>query len=297
MIDAILGAAPPAAGLAVPPGDDAAVLADGTAVTVDALVEGIHWDHRLSAADVGWKTVAASVSDLAATGARPDWAVLALSLPEPLDDAWVAGFARGLADALARWSIRLVGGDTTRSPVRTVSLTLAGPCVAQPLRRAAARPGDDLWVTGWPGLAGAGWMWAAPPDPALAALRRPDPPLAFALDLARRDVARAAMDLSDGLAADLPRMCAASGAGATVDRDAIPVHPDLAGDPWPAVFGGGDDYQLLFAAPPAARDAVDALAREHGVRAARIGRFHAGSGARLAGGSWPAPAFAHWSSS
>jgi thiamine-monophosphate kinase len=275
-------------------GDDAAVVDHGLAVTVDALVEGVHFDRRLSPEDVGYKTLAVSVSDLAAVGARPSWAVLALALPAS-DPAWVDGFARGLADACARWGVRLVGGDTVRTPgPRTASLTLGGTCVAAPRRRSGARPGDDLWVTGTLGLASAGWRLDAPPAAALAALRRPDPPLAFALDLALDGLATAGMDLSDGLARDLPRLCAASRVGAVVDADALPGDPCLGSDAVDHQLRGGEDFQLLFTAPPGHADALRALAARHGVRLTRVGRIEPGDAPRLAQGSWPTPAWAHF---
>ncbi len=305
MIAAVLGAGgdAPASGLddlIVPPGDDAAVFADGLVVTVDTLVEGVHFDARLSAEDVGYKAVAVSVSDLAAMGASPRWAVLALTLPAQ-DAAWVAGFSAGLHAALRQWGVRLAGGDTTRGPVRVVSLTLGGQVVAAPLTRAGAAPGDVLWVTGTPGLAGVGWMHPSPPAEALAALRRPQPPVDFALDLARAGLATAAMDLSDGLARDLPRLAQASGVRVAVDPGSLPAEPMTPPAVPPAAHQalvGGDDYELLFTAPAAATDAVRALARARGVRVTPIGRCETpdelGPCATLGDMPWPAPAFRHF---
>jgi thiamine-monophosphate kinase len=277
----------------VGPGDDAAVLAGGTAVTVDTLVEGVHWNERLSPADVGFKTLAVSVSDLAAMGATPRWALLALSLPVPLDRAWVEQFAAGFGAACARWEVALVGGDTTRSVgARVVAATVGGESPQAPMRRTGARPGDDLWVTGTLGLAGAGWAWPDPPASALAALRRPDPPLAFARDLPA--LATAAMDLSDGLGQDLPRLCAASGVGARVERAALPAHPDLGPEPWAIQLGGGEDYQLLFSAPPARRTEIVRLALHHGRVATRIGAVTEATAIALDGDAWPATGFRHF---
>lgn len=282
----------------MPPGDDAAVLADGTAITTDALVEGVHFDHRLDAADVGWKVLAVSVSDLAATGARPAWAVLDLCLPGH-DPDWIEAFARGFGEAAHHWGVTLIGGDTTASPgPRFAAVTLGGPCVAAPLQRGGGRPGDDLWVTGIPGLAGAGWSLPHPPAAALAALRRPEPPLAFALALVTDGLATAGMDLSDGLASDLPRLARASGCGARVDPQAMPPHPAL--DALPAAearrcrLAGGDDYELLFTAPPARRDAIVALAGRHGTRVSRIGALLDAPDARPTDGDWPAGSFSHF---
>lgn len=278
-------------------GDDCAVVADGLAITVDSLVEHVHFDTRSSPADVGWKVVAVSVSDLGATRARPEWMVLALSMPDRADrESWVAGLSRGIAEACQRFGVYLVGGDVTAVPAGGpifVSGTFGGRCVDRPRTRSGAVPGDDVWVTGWPGLAGAGWMSADPPAEGLAALRRPVPPLGFALSL---DVASAAMDLSDGLAADLPRLCAASGVGAEIDVDRLPIHPALRSDPDRLRFltVGGDDYELLFTASPANADRIRVLAGDTPVH--RIGRIVAGSGARLVGADWPAPAFAHFAS-
>ncbi|MCB9665615.1 MAG: thiamine-phosphate kinase [Alphaproteobacteria bacterium] len=284
-----LGAAP-----VVDAGDDAAVLSDGTAVTVDTLVEGVHWDDRLAPEDVGFKALAVSVSDLAAMGVPPRWAVLSLALPA-VDAPWVEAFAEGLADACDRWGVRLVGGDTVRTAgPRVVTLTLAGRAGPPPLRRAGARPGDTVWVTGTLGLAGLGWRADRPPPEALAALRRPEPPLAFALELAADGLATAAMDLSDGLARDLPRLCAASGVGAVVRPEALPGHPDLGPDALAHQTRGGEDYQLLFTADPAHRAALLALARAHDLRLTAIGHVTEAHGARLEGRDWPPTAFAHF---
>lgn len=285
---------PSQARVRVDAGDDAAVLADGTAVTVDAMVEGVHWDERLSPADVGWKLLAVSVSDLAAMGAAPGWAVLTLALPNH-DEGWLTAFMQGLAEALAAWSVRLVGGDLVRTPgARMASLTLGGTCVAAPITRAGGLPGDDLWVTGTLGLAGLGWRSAEPPEVALEALRRPTPPLAFALDLARADLVHAAMDLSDGLARDLPRLARASHCGAIVSPSSLPGHEALGEQGWVHQVSGGEDYQLLFAAPPSASAALMALAHRHGVRLTRIGELETGTEVRLSDRAWPPPAFQHF---
>lgn len=279
-------------------GDDAAVLDDGTAWTTDTLVEGVHFDDRLSAEDVGYKALAVSVSDLASMGACPAYALLSLALPAhdaATDNAWLEGFSAGLGQALARWDVHLVGGDTVRTPgPRTVTIALGGPLVAQPLTRAGARPGDRLWVTGIPGLAGAGWRREDPLPDALAALRRPDPPLAFALDLARQGLASAAMDLSDGLGADVPRLASASGVALVLDPAALPDHAALADDPQGHRFAGGDDYQLLFTAPERATPALLALAPRHGVMLHAIGEATDGQGAWLSDHTpWPG-AFSHF---
>ena len=116
--------APPTVAVGI--GDDAALFADGRVVTVDTMVEGVHWDDKLSPGDVGWKLVAVNVSDVGAMGGRPEWALLAMSLPSPLDRLWVNAFAEGLHAACAHWGVALIGGDTSRGPARSLSLTVGG---------------------------------------------------------------------------------------------------------------------------------------------------------------------------
>jgi thiamine-monophosphate kinase len=279
--------------LPVPPGDDAAVLADGLVVTADLLVEGVHFDGRSSAADVGYKAVAVSVSDLAAMGAVPSWMVLTVALGD--DSAFDAGLATGVGEACDRWGVELIGGDTTGTPgPRFVGVTMAGRCPGPAVRRSGGRPGDALVVTGIPGLAARGYSDPDAPPAALAALRRPDPPTAFAV--AAAPLLTAAMDLSDGLAADLPRLCAASGVGAVVHPAALPDHPDLHGGPVPARalrLAGGDDYALLAAVRPADLAALHTLADAHGVRLTVIGALTAGSAVSPDDGPWPVAPFSH----
>lgn len=282
--------------LTVDAGDDAAVIR-GQAVSTDTMVEGTHFDDHLSASDVGYKAIAVSVSDVVAMGGHPEWALLALTLPREIDPAdFVDGLARGVHHACETFGVRLVGGDVTggRGP-RVVTSVVGGPCPA-PVTRAGARPGDDLWVSGTPGLAGAGWMWREAPDAALQALRRPTPRLGFADALA--ELATAAMDLSDGLSADLPRLAAASGVAIHLDLDELPVADALA--PYPpdevrrAQLGGGDDYELLFTAPPTARDALRRRAADVGVRITRVGRVSPGSGVTTSAGPLARGGFAHF---
>jgi thiamine-monophosphate kinase len=173
---------------------------------------------------------------------------------------------------------------------------MGGRCVARPLRRSGAQPGDVLWVTGTPGLAGAGYVLADPPAAALRALRRPRPPLAYALALATAGLPTATMDLSDGLASDLPRLCRASGVGAEVDPRRLPAHPDLLGRPDLLTLqaAAGDDYELLFAASRANTERLRALAAEHQVSVTEIGTICGSGSARLLGAAWPEPPFSHF---
>jgi thiamine-monophosphate kinase len=274
-------------------GDDVAVLPDGTAVGTDLMVEGVHWDDRLSPEDVGWKLVAVNASDLGATGARPAWATLDLALPRPVDGAWVDAFARGLHAGLAAHGVRLVGGDTSRSPgPRFASLTMGGPA-PRPVRRDGARPGDPIWVSGTLGDAAAGFHHGGD---GLAWLRRPHPPVGLGCALADAGLASAMMDLSDGLARDLGRLCAASGCAAQVDASALPASPQVrrAPDRLALQTAFGEDYQLLFTAPATADAAVRAIAEAEGTRVTRIGACVAGEGAHLRAGPWPLPTFSHF---
>ncbi len=272
MIDGLLAAAPGwGVGVQVGPGDDAAVLAGpggDRVVTTDALVEGVHFKRAwLSWGDLAARAVAVNVSDLAAMGAEPT--TLLLSLVGPAE-AFGEAFARGLSGACRRYGLVLVGGNVSRSPGPiVVSVTAEGrvPEDGRPLLRSGARPDDDLWVSGPLGLAALGLRAlqhdrAAEVPRAVEAFLRPRPRLALGQELSRlaaQDRVHAAMDLSDGLAADLPRLCLASGVGAQVRASGIPGPgqvPDWAGEPMDLVLSGGEDYELLVAAPPEARSAL-----------------------------------------
>jgi thiamine-monophosphate kinase len=216
-------------------GDDAALLvpppAEVLALCVDTLVEGVHFPTGLDAADIGWRALAVNLSDLAAMGAKPAWATLALTLPR-LDEAmedWLEAFALGF-DALARQhGVALVGGDTTRGPL-TISVTAAGFVPAgQSLQRSGARVGDLVYVTGWPGDAAAGLellqgkrQCASRADRSIleSRFRRPEPRVAVGQKL--RGLAPACIDVSDGLAQDLGRLAAASGVGARLRVNELP---------------------------------------------------------------------------
>lgn len=265
-------------------GDDAAVLEGGAVWSIDVLVEGVHFDGRLSDDDVGWKAVAVSVSDIVAMGARPRWVLLGLSLPDA-DHERVDRLARGVHAACEAFDVALVGGDTTRAPVAMLSSTVGGTLQGPAWRRSGASPGDDVWVTGPLGAAGAGWSSTDPTDDQLHALRRPFPPLQTAARLRELGVVTAAMDLSDGLATDLTRLCTASGVGARIRADQLPVAPraDLR-----TATRGGEDYQLLFTAAPHARDRLAVLPE-----VSRIGRITDTQAVELDVG-WPAPLFDHF---
>ena len=261
-----LGAARPDVLLGV--GDDAALLVpppnEAVALCVDTLVEGVHFPADLDAADVGWRALAVNLSDLAAMGAKPAWATLALTLPR-LDEAmedWLEAFSSGFGALAKQQGVALVGGDTTRGPL-TITVQAAGFVPAgQALLRSGARAGDLVYVTGWPGDAAAGLellqgkrQSASRADRSTleTRFRRPEPRVAVGQKL--RGLATACIDVSDGLAQDLGRLAAASGVGARVRVSELPrsraLHA-LADDAVAMRFtlGGGDDYELLFTLPP-----------------------------------------------
>ncbi|GHE33359.1 thiamine-phosphate kinase [Vulcaniibacterium thermophilum] len=278
--DVVLGIGDDAALLRVPPGRE-------LAVAMDTLNAGVHFPDGTAAADVGWKALAVNLSDLAAMGAEPAWCTLSLSLPQA-DAAWLDGFLDGFLELAAAHRVALVGGDTTRGPL-SVCVTVHG--LIEPgsaLRRDGARVGDAVWVSGTLGdAAGALRQWqqqGVGVDPALRdRLDRPTPRVA--LGRALRGIAHAAIDVSDGLLADLGHVCTASGLAAEIELDALPCSAALA-----AAFdrntrralqaAGGDDYELCFTAPAEASAAIGALARALALPLARIGRTVEGAGVR-----------------
>jgi thiamine-monophosphate kinase len=279
-------------------GDDCALLAPSAgmelAVSSDLLVEGRHFLSTVPAQALGHKALAVNLSDLAACGASPLACTLMLALPR-VDDTFLHGFADGLFALADAHGIELVGGDTTAGPL-TIGITVIGEVPAgRALRRDAARVGDDLWVSHPPGrgIGDArlalevfrdrvrldGEAFAA----ARAAMERPQPRVA--LGIALRGVAHAAIDLSDGLSGDLGHVLQRSGVGALLQWSALPRSPVLAEQPLAlqreCLLGGGDDYELLFTAPPVARAAVLDAARGTGVAVARIGEVQGEPGLRV----------------
>jgi thiamine-monophosphate kinase len=286
-------------------GDDCALLApaDGAlAVSTDMLVQGRHFFDDVDPAALGHKALAVNLSDLAAIGARPIAFTLALALPSAEAD-WLRAFADGMFALADAHGCELVGGDTTRGPLNVCITVFGDVPPASALRRDRARAGHDVWVSG--ALGAAAWAVAgrlrpdpdaAAPDPAsvAAARRRLDRPQPrVALGLALREVAAAAIDLSDGLVGDLghvlTRSAAAAGGplGATLSWPAVPVDPLLDGlsDGRRLEFAlaGGDDYELLFTAPPAQRAALGAIAAAGGLTLSRIGTIDPQPGLRVVG--------------
>lgn len=277
-------------------GDDCALLqptpGQQLAVSTDMLVEGRHFLSTVDPAALGHKALAVNLSDLAAMGAEPLGFTLALALPQA-DEAWLAGFAHGLFELADAHGCELVGGDTTRGPLNLCITVLGQVPPGQALRRAAAQVGDDIYVSGQLGDArlalevfrGAVALDAAAFGRVRARLERPTPRLA--LGLALRGVAHAAADVSDGLSGDLGHILRASGVGAQLHGEALlsTCSADLRGrGETPALafaLTGGDDYELVFTAPPHRRDAVAQAAAQVGVAVTRIGQIDAAPGLRL----------------
>lgn len=280
------------------PGDDAAMVTDQLAITVDTMVEGVHWDETLAPEDVGWKLVACNASDINAMGGHPLWAVISVALPNPLDRSWVESFSRGLAAAMDTWSIALVGGDTTRSQDgRVLSLTVGGH-VPQPIGRSFAKPNQTVWVSGPLGGPAAAFLLQSSNAQALSSLRRPVPPIGLGEALGKSGHIGAMMDLSDGLARDLSRLCRASGVGAEINPEALPAHPALSGHPngLALMTGFGEEYELLFTADTSHDTAIKTICSNFGRTATPIGRTtnHAEAGAVLKGCEWPPLQFSHF---
>jgi len=275
-------------------GDDCALLevrpGHQLAISTDMLVSGRHFFPDVSPEALGHKALAVNLSDLAAMGAEPRAFTLALALPAA-DPDWLAGLARGMLALADAHGCELIGGDTTRGPLN-LCLTVFGDVPPQSaLRRDAARPGDDIWISGTLGdarlaLGDCRGEWLLP-EPEFSQVRqrmeRPTPRVA--LGLALRGVAHAALDISDGLLGDLGHILERSQVGALLDIDALPRSTVLSQQPGDlqleCVLAGGDDYELCFTAPVDARDEVRAIGRRLELPLARAGSITADAGLRL----------------
>jgi thiamine-monophosphate kinase len=297
-------------------GDDAAVLqlprGLDLVVAVDTIVAERHFLGATQPHSIGHRALAVNLSDLAAMGATPAWATLALTLPQA-DPQWLEGFSAGLFSLAEQHGVVLVGGDTTAGPL-TVSIQVLGTVAAgTALRRGGARAGDLLVVTGSLGDAGAG-LWLAArlsPEARAAAASHPSatqelihrfdyPVPRVALGLAARTLASAAMDLSDGLVADAAKLVAASGLGAVIDVERLPLSPALQSITDPAqarewALGAGDDYELLLAIDPGRLPELAAAAVRLDLPLTTIGELVTGSGVSWrSGGRAYVPEVAGW---
>jgi thiamine-monophosphate kinase len=273
--------------------DDAALLEPRPGMqlvlTKDAMVAGVHFLRDDPPGQIAKKLLRVNLSDLAAMGAAPRGYLLALARPRAIEDEWLAAFCAGLAEDNAAFEISLLGGDTVGTPgALTLSLTAIGEVPkGKALLRSGARVGDDLWVSGTLGDAALGLavlqdrLEVAEPvrSHLIERYRLPRPRLA--LGQALRGLAHAAIDISDGLLADLGHVVEASEVGAELRADLLPlIAADLPGARG-AALSGGDDYELLFAAPPSQRSAIARLAEKLGLPLTRIGAIQAAAGVRV----------------
>lgn len=280
--DVALGIGDDCALLCCPPGHE-------VAVSIDTLVEGVHFFADVEPKSLGHKCLAVGLSDLAAMGASPAWFTLALTLPG-VDESWLAGFAAGMAALAGQHDMQLVGGDTTRGPL-TISIQVHGLVEAgQALRRDGAQAGDRIYVSGTLGDAGAAlkirlenWQPSGLEQADRAyfqqRLERPEPRNELGMTL--RALATAAIDISDGLMADLGHILERSHKGAVIDVDSLPLSPALQKlDGQTArqlALSSGDDYELCFTLPASKAAALDAV----GLELTCIGEITEQTGLRL----------------
>ena len=281
---------------ALGPGDDCALwqvpAGQQLAISSDMLVSGRHFFADTDPEGLGHKALAVNLSDLAAMGAEPVAFTLALALPQ-IDVAWLEAFARGMRQLADAHACALIGGDTTAGPL-TISITVLGHVPqGQALRRDGACVGDDIYVSGHLGDARLALQQALGQSPVglnteqtqavFTRLERPTPRVGLGLGL--RGLASAAMDLSDGLAGDLPHILHASGCGADIHLAQLPLSPTLrtlpTTDAQTLAANGGDDYELLFTAAPTQREAINTLSQQMNLPLTRIGCVTAQAGLRM----------------
>ncbi|MCB2262056.1 MAG: thiamine-phosphate kinase [Candidatus Thiosymbion ectosymbiont of Robbea hypermnestra] len=283
-------------------GDDCALLrvpqGQELAVSIDTLVAGVHFLPDCDPEGLGHKALAVGLSDLAAMGAEPAWVTLALTLPDA-DEGWLRAFSRGFARLAHRHGVALVGGDLTRGPLSVTAQVQGLVPEAAAMRRRGARPGDLICVSGTLGDAGLALRRLGAGESISEYLRdrleRPTPRVE--LGLALRGAATAMIDLSDGLAADLGHLLAASEVGAEIRLPDLPLSPEirdrLATDAdWDLPLASGDDYELCFCVPEQARARMGTLAERLGIGLRVIGRIRPGKGLRCLlenGSTWEPP--------
>lgn len=267
-------------------GDDAALISPTQghelAISVDMLVAGTHFFHDTDAYKLGWKSLAVNISDMAAMGANPRWATLAIALPE-VNESWLAEFSRGLFACADTFSVDLIGGDTTRGPL-TIGVQIMGEMpTGLAIKRSGAKADDDIWVSGSVGSAALGLnhllnKTTIPADVlpvCLHALHCPMPRVE--LGLALRGIANSCIDVSDGLMADLGHILKASNLGAAIELNSVPCHAYLREKLSDAayqhcVLAGGDDYELVFTAATSQRDAIYQLGKKLNLPLSVIGK-------------------------
>jgi thiamine-monophosphate kinase len=268
-------------------GDDAALIQICTghqlAVSADMLVAGTHFLANCPAYFVGWKSLAVNISDMAAMGATPKWATLAIGLPK-IDEDWLAEFSRGFFACADAFGVSLIGGDTTRGPLN-ISVQIMGEVpIGKALRRDGAKVGDEVWVSGILGAAALGLaqlknilpentLSAEEKQTCINALQAPQPRIA--LGLALQDIAHSAIDISDGLLADLGHIVERSTLGANLYWEHVPhVHVSNGIDTsrlQNLCLAGGDDYELCFTAPASQHNAIVAIGKKLNLKLSAIG--------------------------
>ena len=275
-------------------GDDAALVRvpEGAelVVSVDTIVAGVHFPAAVSPADIGYRALAVNLSDIAAMGATPAWATLALTLPAA-EESWLEGFCSGFFALASAHDVMLIGGDTTSGPLSVTVQIMGHAPIGKALRRSGARAGDLIVVSGHVGDAAAGLallqQQAAadqrPRDQLVARFLRPEPRIA--LGLALRDVASAAIDISDGLGADLTHILESSGVGAHLSLDSLPLSEALATSfesqrALELALGGGDDYELCITVPPQRLPMLSQIASTCACPLTRVGIIEAQPGLR-----------------
>jgi thiamine-monophosphate kinase len=295
-------------------GDDAAVIEpvrnQVEVLTVDSIIEGVHFDRRFTPPDaIGHRALAVNLSDLAAMGATPRLALLSMALPLDLSCEEFEAMADGFTALASRHQVQVAGGNLTRSPGPLVlDVTAVGWAKRRSvLTRRGARPGDSVYVTGTVGGARAGLqalrLSAALTqfEPCVERYLRPQPRMKAGVLLGRNRAATSCMDLSDGLADGIRQLAEASAVGMTIERSAIPVQPEARtwfeshnADPVLEALAGGDDYELVFTASPKLRGRLRAVARHGGVAITRIGSCTKGPSVELTAGEPLPKGFGHF---
>lgn len=274
-------------------GDDCASIAVAAnkqlLVTVDTLISGVHFPHDTLPQDIAYKAVMVNLSDLAAMGAKPAWITLALTLPE-IEESWLEKFSQSLRSVLKRYNVSLIGGDTTKGDLSITIQAMGLSGNNGVLRRDQAKPGDLIFVTGDIGAAAIGLhailnkLDDKKLQPCITQLNRPEARVAFAQDLCQ--YSNCAIDVSDGLFADLGHILDASGCGAKIFLADIVLSSTLkyyfeqyrnAEIDWQMLLSGGDDYELCFTAKKENSDAIKQLAEQHQLKLSCIGKVESSS--------------------
>ncbi|MBS0350277.1 MAG: thiamine-phosphate kinase [Proteobacteria bacterium] len=272
-------------------GDDAALISIPKgyelATSIDSLVEGTHFLPETAAGDLGHKSLAVSLSDLAAMGAEPAAVLLALTLPK-IDPPWLHNFSEAFYHLANRYQVELIGGNITKGPLAVSTVTYGFVQANKAIRRSGAQPGDDIWVSGCFGDAALALAVLKKHDPLPKELHdrffRPEPRVD--LGLALIDLAHSAIDVSDGLAADLSKILEASQVGAEILAEKVPVSKSLSSycqqsQAVELALTGGEDYELCFTAASEFRSTIAGIANKLACRLQRIGTIHKQTGLKI----------------